>query len=159
MPFMWDGRNDKDCYVLAVEKKDTVLGHLPHKISCVCSLSLRRGGSIECRVTGKRRYSSDLPEGLLTFTNYKWLIFIVENIRCIFFVVCLIHESILTAKFSWSMICVSFWRFISLLISQSNSLSLTSLKGNWHQKTSCAQNVGIYVKVSQVMIMSYSSLN
>ena len=55
-------QNDKDCYVLAVEKKDTGLGHLPRKISCVCSLSLRQGGSIECRVTGKRRYSSDLPK-------------------------------------------------------------------------------------------------
>ena len=29
----------------------------------VCSLFLRRGGSIHCKVTGSRRYSSDLPQG------------------------------------------------------------------------------------------------
>ena len=35
-------------------------GHLPRKMSKVCSLFLRRGGSIRCKVTGSRRYSSDL---------------------------------------------------------------------------------------------------
>ena len=44
-------------------KDGTVVGHIPKKISSVCSLYLRRGGSIICRVTGSRRYSEDLIQG------------------------------------------------------------------------------------------------
>ena len=32
-------------------------------MSAICSLFLRRGGSIVCRTTGSRRYSQDLPQG------------------------------------------------------------------------------------------------
>ena len=31
------------------------VGHVPRKISSVCSMFLRRGGTISCRVTGSRR--------------------------------------------------------------------------------------------------------
>ena len=55
--------NAKDRYAVAVKKNATVIGHLPKKISCVSSLFLRRGGSIQCTVTGRRRYSFDLPQG------------------------------------------------------------------------------------------------
>ena len=48
---------------VAVLKEETIIGHLPRKMSKVCSLFLRRGGSICCKVTGSRRYSSDLPQG------------------------------------------------------------------------------------------------
>ena len=41
-----------------------VVGHVPRKISTVCSMFLLKGGSISCQVTGKRRYSADLPQGL-----------------------------------------------------------------------------------------------
>ena len=34
---------------------------LPRKVSRVCSLFTRRGGTISYRVSGRRRYSSDLP--------------------------------------------------------------------------------------------------
>ena len=43
--------------------------------SSICSIFIRRGGSIACRVTGHRQYSSDLPQGglelpcILTFTT------------------------------------------------------------------------------------------
>ena len=37
-----------------------IVGHLLRKISATCSLFLRRGGKIDCRVTGQRRYSRDL---------------------------------------------------------------------------------------------------
>ena len=40
-----------------------VIGHLPRKLSKICSLFIRRGGSICCIVTGGRRYSADLPQG------------------------------------------------------------------------------------------------
>ena len=53
--------NMADRYAVAVLKQETVIGHLPRKISKVCSLFLRRGGSIRCTVTGSRRHPSDLP--------------------------------------------------------------------------------------------------
>ena len=61
MPRMWLSvlvRGD----AVAVLKSGIIIGHLPRKISTLCSIFLRRGGSIHC-VTGRRRYSSDLPQG------------------------------------------------------------------------------------------------
>ena len=55
--------NSKDRYAVAVKKDGIIIGHLPCKISRVCSLFRRRGGSVCCRITGSRRYSSDLPQG------------------------------------------------------------------------------------------------
>ncbi len=56
--------NSSDSFAVAVAKGDgTTIGHLPRKISCVCSLFLRQGGSIVCRVTGSKRYSVDLAQG------------------------------------------------------------------------------------------------
>ena len=55
--------NNRDRYAVTVKKAELVIGHLPQKVSRVCSLFLRRGGIIRCRVTGRRRYSSDLPQG------------------------------------------------------------------------------------------------
>ena len=48
--------NSADRYAVAVLKEETIIGHLPRKMSKVCSLFLRRGGSIRCKVTGSRRY-------------------------------------------------------------------------------------------------------
>lgn len=56
-------RNAVDRYAVSVVKDDNVVGHLPRKISKVCSLFLERGGTINCRITGARRYSFDLPQG------------------------------------------------------------------------------------------------
>ena len=61
------------------KKKDEFItvGHLPRKISCVCSLFIRGGGAITCQVSGRRRHSADLPQGgleipwLLTFKGNK----------------------------------------------------------------------------------------
>ena len=55
--------NAMDRYAVALKKDGAVIGHLPQKISQICSLFIRRGGMIECIVTGTRRYSSDLPQG------------------------------------------------------------------------------------------------
>ena len=46
-----------------VRKGRTVVGHLPRRLSRLCALFIRRGGSIHCSPTGKRRYSADLPQG------------------------------------------------------------------------------------------------
>ena len=40
-----------------------VVGHVPRTISSVCSIFIRRGGNIVCRITGSREYSSDLEQG------------------------------------------------------------------------------------------------
>ena len=55
--------NMADRYAVAILKQESVIGHLPRKISKVCSLFLPRGGSIRCTVTGSRRhpYPGDLP--------------------------------------------------------------------------------------------------
>ena len=53
--------NMADRYAVAVLKQETVIGRLPRKISKVCSLFLRRGGSIHCTMTGSRHHPSDLP--------------------------------------------------------------------------------------------------
>ena len=55
--------NANDRYAVAVLKDGMIIGHLPRKISKVCSLFLRRGGSITCSVTGRKRYSTDLTQG------------------------------------------------------------------------------------------------
>ena len=55
--------NAHDPYAVAVLKSATVVGHLPRKVSTLCSLFIRRGETIRCRITGRRRYSADLPQG------------------------------------------------------------------------------------------------
>ena len=59
--------NSHDPYAVAVKKvisrEERVTGHVPWRISAVCSLLIRRGGSILCTVWGSRRYSADLPQG------------------------------------------------------------------------------------------------
>ena len=55
--------NVMDRYAIALKKDGAVIGHFTSKISQICSLFIRTGGTIECIVTGARRYSSDLPQG------------------------------------------------------------------------------------------------
>ena len=55
--------NASDRYAVAVIKDRMTIGHLPRKISKVCSVFLRRGGFISCKVTGLKRFSHDLPQG------------------------------------------------------------------------------------------------
>lgn len=56
--------NHKDRYAVAVLKDGNIVGHLPKKISFVCSLFVRRGGTIHCTVTENRRYSAEWPRRL-----------------------------------------------------------------------------------------------
>ena len=59
---MREPQNVHDRYAIAVKKDGTVIGHL-QEVFHVGSLLLKRGGSIHCTVTGKRRRSADLPQG------------------------------------------------------------------------------------------------
>ena len=69
--------NSEDPFAVAVTKGKRIVGHVPRKISAVCAMFLRRGGSIICRVIGSRHYSEDLPQGgleipcVLTFRSEK----------------------------------------------------------------------------------------
>ena len=42
-----------------------IVGHVPCALSAVCYLFLGKGGTIFCEVTGRRRFSADLPQGSL----------------------------------------------------------------------------------------------
>ena len=67
--------NSHDAFSVAVMRNDVIVGHIPKKISSVCSIFLLHGGSIYCRVIGSRCYSAQLPQGgleipcVLTFTG------------------------------------------------------------------------------------------
>ena len=63
LPCRREPDNRSDRYAVAVIRNETIVGHLPRKILKISSLFLRRGGSIYCIVTGRRRYSSDLIQG------------------------------------------------------------------------------------------------
>ena len=63
LPCVREVGNRHDPYVIAVKKDELVVGHLPHKISCICSIFIRRGGKIYCTATDSRRYSADLEQG------------------------------------------------------------------------------------------------
>ena len=60
-----------------ISGEEKIVGHVPRKISAICSLFIRRGGVIRCIISGRRRYSSDLPQGgleipcILVFTTIK----------------------------------------------------------------------------------------
>lgn len=77
LPCVRETSNEKDRYAVAVIKDSNIVGHLPKKISSVSSLFLRRGGTITCTVTGRRRCSVDLVQGgleipcILTFRANK----------------------------------------------------------------------------------------
>ena len=55
-----EAENCRDPFAVAVERSGVTIGHVPRSI---CSMFLRRGGRIDCEITGARRYSEDLPQG------------------------------------------------------------------------------------------------
>ena len=55
--------NTHDPCAVAVRKDAVTVGHVPRAISSVCSIFIRRGGIILCRVNEARQYSADLPNG------------------------------------------------------------------------------------------------
>ena len=53
----------RDPYAVTVYKRDQVVGHIQRIIPATCSVFIQRGGSIDCTITGPRRFSVDLPQG------------------------------------------------------------------------------------------------
>ena len=54
--------NFHDRFAVAVMKGTDLVGHVPKKISTICSLFLR-SGTLRCEVSGSRQYSADLDQG------------------------------------------------------------------------------------------------
>ena len=60
--------NPHDAHAIAVKGNiaefngTTRVGHIPKKISAICSIFIRRGGAINCVVNGAHRFSADLPQ-------------------------------------------------------------------------------------------------
>ena len=55
--------NSFDPFAVCMKKHDDTVGHMPRKISAICSLFLWHGVRIQCEVTGTRQYSRDIPQG------------------------------------------------------------------------------------------------
>ena len=55
--------NYRNLFAVALVRSGVIVSHIPRRISSVCSMFLRRGGIISCRVTGGRCCSEDLPLG------------------------------------------------------------------------------------------------
>ena len=47
--------NPRERYAVAVLKSEEIVGHVPRYMSIACSLFMRRGGSVYCTVTERRR--------------------------------------------------------------------------------------------------------
>ena len=45
-----EARNSNDPYAVAVQKDGLTVGHVPRTVSCICSVFVRRGGSIVCTI-------------------------------------------------------------------------------------------------------------
>ena len=63
LPCEREPTNTVDCFAVAVKNGLDIVGHVPKKISSICSVFLHRGGTIDCHITGCRRYSADLIQG------------------------------------------------------------------------------------------------
>ena len=58
-----EDRNPQDPHAVGLKLRDATVGHVPHTISCIFMLFLRRGGTIIATVIGPRQCSRDLPQG------------------------------------------------------------------------------------------------
>ena len=81
--------NMKDRYPISVLRHSDVVGHLPQKISRLCSLFILRDGTITCIVSGHCRYSINLPQGgmeilcNLVFRGKKKYLLNIQKLKCV----------------------------------------------------------------------------
>ena len=61
--------NREDPFAVAMKRGTETVSHVPHRISCICTLFLRQRGSISCEVTGSSRPSVDLLPFLFRMTS------------------------------------------------------------------------------------------
>ena len=64
-----------DRYAIAVKKDiGETVGHVPKKISRICSSFLQHGGTITAIVTGHQRYSSDVVQRGLEILSEEFIL-------------------------------------------------------------------------------------
>ena len=66
--FQREIRNHHDTYAVAITGNitgvdGTTVRHVSKKISAICSIFIRCGGTINCVVNGAHRFSANLPQG------------------------------------------------------------------------------------------------
>ena len=66
-----------DRYAIVVLKDDTIVGHIPKKISRICVLFIVRGGTIVCTPMGGRRYIFHALK-ILVKVYFVWLNFVQQ---------------------------------------------------------------------------------
>ena len=52
--------NPRDPAAVAIQNEMDIVGHVPKRISALSYVFIRRGGDINCVVSGPRRYSANL---------------------------------------------------------------------------------------------------
>ena len=52
--------NEHDQYAVAILNNDNVVGHVPREMSRICYYFIRSGGSIDCKITGRRKVGKGL---------------------------------------------------------------------------------------------------
>ena len=67
LPCQSEDGNRADSFAVAMVIGEAIVGHVPKRISSVCSLYLHWDGLIVCRVTGSRGFSGDLVQGHLFY--------------------------------------------------------------------------------------------
>jgi len=67
--------NSEDRYAVAYYKSEEVVGHVPRKISLLCSSFLRRGGVIHAIITGTRRYCRNSDKGGMEIPCFIYFIY------------------------------------------------------------------------------------
>ena len=59
----------RDQYAVAILNNDSVVGHVPREMSRICYYFIRSGGSIDCKITGKRKVGKGLEVPCLYLFN------------------------------------------------------------------------------------------
>ena len=56
LPCTREHGNREDPYAVAIKKDGSVVGNAPQAISCICSIFMRKHGTITYEITGTRRF-------------------------------------------------------------------------------------------------------
>ena len=62
LPCFREEENGFDCFAVCIKKDAEIVGHVPRTISPICAMFLWNNGTIQCEVTGPRRYSRGIPQ-------------------------------------------------------------------------------------------------
>ena len=73
--------NIHDMTAVALFRGGVKVGHIPMKISRLCSSFITKGGTIEAVITGSRQFAADLPQGGLDIPC-KYIFFLEERGLC-----------------------------------------------------------------------------